>query len=132
VKQDGYNYLASYDLTPGALGGQPSFVIDRWRDPGNNTDIQRFTTTLFQTEYTRFIGSDQSITNASFIRLKNLSLSYTLPQKWSAKCQLANARVFIQGQNLLTFTTYKGLDPESQGSRLPPLKISTIGVSLSF
>jgi hypothetical protein len=70
------------------------------------------------------------ITDASFIRLKNLSINYTLPQKWSFG---TTCKFFMEAQNLLTITSFKGADPEfiSTGF-LAPLKVVTGGIQLTF
>ncbi|MDR0811704.1 MAG: TonB-dependent receptor, partial [Paludibacter sp.] len=58
------------------------------------------------------ILTDQYIEDGSFLRLKNLTLGYTLPQNISKKFKASNLRIYITGTNLLTFTRYTGLDPE--------------------
>ncbi len=136
VKQTGYSYAQSF-ITPGLPSNQPSLVMDRWTEPNTVSDIQRFSavdpTGEVTTAYYRSIESDNLITDASFIRLKNVSLSWTLPAKWTQKIKMAESRFFIQGQNLLTFTRYKGLDPETQFSlALPPLRMITAGVHISL
>jgi len=78
--------------------------------------------------YTFYRGSDAALTDASFVRLKNLSLSYTVPTQRDWSC-----RLYVQAQNLLTFTRYKGLDPENfSGVNLPPLRVMTLGTQLTF
>jgi hypothetical protein len=73
--------------------------------------------------------STASITDASFIRLKNIALSYDLPLHLND----TQCRLMIQGQNLLTFTKYKDGDPEFISSGfLPPLKVITAGIQLTF
>jgi hypothetical protein len=56
-----------------------------------------------------------------------------LPATWKQKIHLQNARIYVQGQNLLTITNYKGMDPESTGiANLPPLRVLTLGVQVGF
>ena len=81
----------------------------------------------YYAQYSDFVYSD-----ASYIRLKNLSLSYTLPDELQKRMHLHNFRVYVQGQNLLTITKYLGYDPESQGANLPPIKVWTIGLQISL
>ena len=81
-------------------------LYDRWKKPGDVTDIPRYGVTP-QLD-SRFLE------DASFLRLKNLMLSYTFPQKWLKRTSFLNsARIYAQGQNLLTFTNFTGMDPES-------------------
>ncbi len=78
--------------------------------------------------YTFYRNSNAAFDDASFIRLKNISLNYTVPTSSGWVCKL-----YLQGQNLLTFTKYKGLDPENySGVRIPPLRVLTLGTQLTF
>lgn len=134
VKQTGHNYLrAGFGAAPGQRANQPELVLNRWRSEGNPAVLQRFgTSPAVQTAYTNFIRSEQVIGDASFIRLKNLALSYTFPSSWMEETPIKMGRIFVQGQNLLTVTNYKGLDPEIQNNKLPPLQILTGGIHLTF
>jgi len=134
VKQTGRDYRSSFNW-PGNASNQPTEVMNRWRNPGDATDIQKFSAfngeainAYFQNAY-----SDNLISDASFIRLKNVSLSWQLPSKWTGKIASESARIFLQGQNLLTFTKYRGLDPETMNSvSLPPLRVITAGFQITF
>ncbi|MHA4894317.1 SusC/RagA family TonB-linked outer membrane protein [Pedobacter sp. PWIIR3] len=81
--------------------------------------------------YFFYAGSDAAVESASFVRLKNVSLSYNLPQVWITKLKLSNVQVYAHGQNLLTFTKYKGIDPETMGN-IPPLKMLVTGIKLTL
>lgn len=73
--------------------------------------------------------------NAYYIRLKNLQLNYTFPEGWIQKAGINNLRLFISGNNLLTFTNVKYKDPESNtrnGWYYPQVKTLTVGVSMNF
>ena len=104
-----------------------------WEQAGDQTNTQIHTTGVngaAVAAYYRYIESDEIITDGSFIRLKNIALSYDVPLKMtkSLKCKL-----FVQGQNLLTFTSYNGADPEFKFSGfLPPLKVISAGMTLNF
>jgi hypothetical protein len=77
--------------------------------------------------------SDGVWTDASYIRLKNLSLSWQLPQAALRKLHLTNLRLYTQGQNLLTITNYKGLDPENLSTTsLPMLRMVTVGIQATL
>ena len=56
--------------------------------------------------------SDRYVEDASYIRLKNITLGYTLEKKWLKACHLENVRIYCNIQNLHTWTKYKGYDPE--------------------
>jgi len=133
VKQTGINYL--YDFLPGAsLVNQPVTVLNRWQNPGDHKLIERFNQdyNLYDAySYARL--SNQAYSDASYIRLKNLSLSYELPGNWKHKIHVSNCRVYLQGQNLLTITHYIGYDPENQSpSNLPPLRMMTGGIRVTL
>ena len=104
-------------------------LYDRWKKPGDVTDIPRHgVTPQFDTHY---------LENASFLRLKNLMLSYNIPGKALAKIRFFDgARVFVQGQNLLTFTGFTGIDPEVSANiyraQYPMTRQFTLGVELNF
>jgi hypothetical protein len=70
--------------------------------------------------------------DASFISLKNVSLSYQLPVQWIHKIALKSARIYTHAQNVWSFGPYKGFDPESTGSGLPPLRTITLGIQASL
>lgn len=77
-------------------------------------------------------GSDYYIEDGSFIRLKTLSLGYTLPAKVQNKLRLKNARVYFQAQNLFTITGYSGADPEGLGYPYALPRQYTFGIQFGF
>ncbi len=134
VKQQGFNYIHS-NTTPGSMTNQPTDVLNRWRHPGDLTNNQLFTTTdPAAAAYNYYSSSsDGAVSDASFIRLKNVELSYSLPAKWTSRIKTQLIRVYLRGQNLITFTGYKGADPEVMNtSVLPPLKTLAAGIQLTF
>ncbi|MBO9572968.1 MAG: hypothetical protein J7497_12300, partial [Chitinophagaceae bacterium] len=69
--------------------------------------------------------------DASYIRLKNVSLSWEIPGNWCNKMHLQSGTLYFRGQNLATITRYTGLDPETQNSStLPPLQVWTAGITI--
>ena len=134
VKQTGFNYSRTFSNAPGTISNQPDFVMGRWQKPGDNAAIQRYTTTGFaSTAYGDLLyNSGDAVVDASFIRLKNVSLSWNLPVNSLQKLHIENAKLFVQAQNLITITNYSGLDPETQNSLLPPLKVITGGIRLTL
>ncbi len=136
VKQYGVNL--EQGANPGTMGNQPTFVLDRWQKTGDVAKLQKFSTTYAGdagTAMWRYGGSDAGYGDASFVRLSNLTFSWTFPQSFIKNIRLKNARVFMLGQNLFTLTSYKGLDPEQRNgfySTLPPLRVITFGLQLTF
>lgn len=139
AKQTGRSYQSLLSVTPGrfALGGtpnQPSAVLDRWQQPGDLTTVQKFTTTTANNTLNSNVKNygDLSVVDASYIKLRNVALSYALPQKWLAALKISNAAFSVQGQNLFTLTRYVGLDPETQSISLPPLRTVMMGLTITF
>lgn len=77
-------------------------------------------------------GSDYYIEDGSFVRLKNLTLGYSLPQTLREKLHLANARVYFQAQNVFTLTHYSGADPETLGFPYAMPRQFTFGIQFGF
>ncbi|TXK49355.1 TonB-dependent receptor [Pontibacter qinzhouensis] len=110
---------------------------DRWSPSNTDTDIPRASSDPSN------IFSNRFVEDGSYIRLKNITLGYTLPVALTKWARVSNARLFITGQNLLTWTSYTGYDPEvtstnntvSQGTDqgvYPVAKTVTTGVKVTF
>lgn len=107
-------------------------------DPQNPGDAR----TNINAKYPRLrVGSDSFnnvrnnfwLSSASFLRLKNIQLGYTLPKSITRPLNITNLRVFVSGENLLTITPFDGLDPESQvWASYPALKQYAFGLNLTF
>ena len=82
--------------------------------------------------YPLYAGSDASYEDASYIRLKNVSVAYNLPADWIKKLKMSGLQVYLRGQNLLTFTNYKGHDPETGLYQLPTLRMMVAGIKTTF
>jgi TonB-dependent starch-binding outer membrane protein SusC len=96
--------------------------LERWQKPGDITDVPQARLKTNGNQH-----SSRYIEDGSYARLKNVTLGYTLPQQVVQRMQMKNARVFIMANNWLTFTNYKGMDPEvtSQG-------VTNIGQGVTF
>lgn len=129
AKQKNYNGSSYFGL-PGTEGNQLVSAVNSWMQAGDNPAIQIYTSgtnSAASAAYYRYFESDGAISDASYIRLKNISLSYDIPLK-DFKC-----RVFFEGQNLLTLTHYDGADPEFTSlGYLPPLKVFSAGLQFNF
>jgi TonB-linked SusC/RagA family outer membrane protein len=139
VKQKAQNYLfgniPGYFSGQGNVGNQPQTVLNRWQKPGDIKPIQQYNSDL--SLYTPFSDaasySDAAWADASYVRLKNMSLSWQIPVGWGNKMHIKYWKIYALGQNLLTFTHYKGLDPETRSSTtLPPLKVITLGLQVGL
>lgn len=79
------------------------------------------------------VTSDFYLYNASYLKLKNLQLGYTLPEKISKKALISRARIYVSGENLWTITNYPGLDPEIGSSvGYPTMRQYSVGLNVTF
>lgn len=126
-------------------------ILDYWKIVGHQTEIPKIDNASIisngfggAVDYISGRDSDRFLEDASYIRLKNISLTYNLPEIWLENNFMDNAFIFIQGNNLLTFTDYTGLDPEVSafGSSallsgydeltMPQSKSFSVGVNIGF
>jgi TonB-linked SusC/RagA family outer membrane protein len=132
VKQENYNSIAMFGQ-PGTMINQPIEVANHWSQQGDSGPYQILTSGVNNatfTPFSRYISSDAAISDASYIRLKNVSLTYDLPKRWTGN---VGCRISIQGQNLVTITSYRGADPEFRTLGFtPPLRVFTAGLNLTF
>jgi TonB-linked SusC/RagA family outer membrane protein len=127
VKKDGYNIYNSYtSYVPGMANNLVADVLNkpfRYTMKGNSAA---------GIAYNRYKTSDATFGDASFIRLKNISLTYQFNEKQLKFLKLKQLNVYARGQNLWTITNYLGYDPETLGTAIPPMKMYTIGLQTSF
>ncbi|MDD7447762.1 MAG: TonB-dependent receptor [Phocaeicola sp.] len=106
--------------------------LDRWTPENHNASYPRLTRN-FQDNFTT---SSFWVEDASYVRLKNLTLGYNLPKAFVNKYGIEKARVFFSGENLLTFSGLDGLDPESpsdtRGGFYSNVKKVSLGLKLTF
>jgi TonB-linked SusC/RagA family outer membrane protein len=140
IKQKGYDYLSNNNaiFTPGyGLVNQPVIVLNRWQKPGDKSAVQKFTASSASDAFSNMNDylplSDANISDASFIRCKNISASYEIPSGISNSLRLEKCVVYLYAQNLFVITKYKGADPETQNMFvLPPLKTIVAGLRITF
>jgi TonB-linked SusC/RagA family outer membrane protein len=132
VKQLGVNFNAT-GVLPGSANNIPVSSLNNWDAAGDVATYQLYSSGLNPaavTAFNNYMQSNAAYSDASYIRLKNLSVGYTLPKLWFPTI---NCKLYLQGQNLLTFTKFEGADPENQTQgKLPPLRIITLGVQVKF
>lgn len=135
VKQEGWSHLTDYGIPGGQVGTRKNAPIDylnRWQSLGDNAAHQKFMQGYDMNSY-YYRQSDQNITDASFIRLKSISLNYNFPDQILEKLSIQNARIYLNGQNLFTWTPYKGYDPQSPGVlQIPSLTSVHLGLKLTL
>ncbi|HZH95752.1 MAG TPA: hypothetical protein VEY06_07700, partial [Flavisolibacter sp.] len=88
-------------------------------------------------------NSDRWIENGSYLRIRNVELAYALPKSLLSRVNLNESKIFVSGQNLATFTKYKGLDPDVVGANAnlepgvdvgnyPSSRIISVGLNIGF
>jgi TonB-linked SusC/RagA family outer membrane protein len=119
---------------PGLIYNQPTAILGKeWKKPGDIAQTARFTTQPNQSDANFQSSSDGAYTDASFIRCRNVSISYALSRSYIRKVGMQDCSVFLRGENLFVITKYKGIDPESQNfGGLPPAKGATLGLKFTF
>jgi TonB-dependent starch-binding outer membrane protein SusC len=136
VCQQGANYQPGNfpGVFSGTVGNQPDYILDRWQRPGDKKTIQKYNSDYSLIGQTfNALSSNFAYGNASYVRLKNVSLTWQASELISKTLRVKDLEVFLSGQNLLTVTGYKGLDPETRSSKtLPPLRTLTIGLKANL
>ncbi|RPE13859.1 SusC/RagA family TonB-linked outer membrane protein [Chitinophaga lutea] len=131
--QDYYRYDSEefYTLNSNgnAASNQSRKWLSRWRKPGDVTNQPKFGEP--------FGFSSRELQNSSFVRLRNVQLAYTFPEKLLKSTRiLRGAMVYMQGQNLLTFTSWTGFDPEDTNNtalfEYPAARTITAGARIQF
>jgi len=131
-------YYKIYNTQPPgfARSNMPVELFNAWRKEGDQSDFQKFTAStnsLAYAEISNFLSSSGVYSNASYVRLKYLSLSYTLSSSLLKKLHLKKCKFYVAGNNLAIITPYVGTDPETINTfTLPPLRIYSAGFQMSF
>lgn len=129
----GFNALLPFSAYGSAMG----FIKDRWYagSPDNNANAKIPRLTLNYADMTNYYNSSLWIRDASYLRLRNVQVAYNLKGSFLNKIGANSLRLFVSGQNLLTFDTLKFIDPENVASgsmTYPQLKVFNFGVNLQF
>lgn len=132
VKQRNWNYNRLMPM-PGILNNQPVEALNVWSPSNPDGEYMPYSAGYNSQKLSLhgfFQNSTAAVSDASFIRLKNVQLSYKIPVK---EMGIKEAMIYFQGQNLLTITKYFGMDPEFYlVGFLPPLKTYSLGFQITF
>jgi TonB-linked SusC/RagA family outer membrane protein len=145
-----FNYRWGYQLINGtkmsttnmySFNNQSTAVLRRWRNPGDITDMPR---AVYNSGY-NWLGSDRYVENASFVRLRSVTLRYNFTPELLQKVKFKTASFYITAENLFTWTKYTGQDPDVSSSRdnnplsynvdnsmTPPGKTVLMGLTVGF
>lgn len=129
-------YYQNLWYTTGIRAGREinSYFLNAWSPQNPNSDIPRLTTDN-NSDNTQ--ASSFWVQDGSFLRLKNLQVSYALPAKWLKRTFISSLQVYANGQNLFTWTKYNGLDPETGNYTdyqigNPNVRTISFGINTSF
>lgn len=131
VKKNGYNQYR-FTRPPGTMSNQSVSVLNRWQMPGDQAEMQRYTTGgdyEAYLAYSQFTQSNGVVSDASFIRLRSMELAYNLKVN---KERGTSCRLFLQGLNILTFSNFEGGDPEQIKGFIPPLRRIIFGAQFQL
>ena len=116
----------------------PSYMWGRWTGEGTSNSIPRFS---WADNNGNWLSSDLFVKNGDYLRLRNIQLGYTLPQRITKKVLISSLLLYVSAENLLTFTKYEGFDPERSagGTSIgidrgiyPQARTYTFGLNLKF
>ena len=136
-----FNFLKGYMLggNGDARDATTVDILNRWTPQNENTDVPGYSSTN-----KNVIQSSRNVEDGSYVKLKSITFGYNLPRTLLKKVKIADARIFVSGQNLLTISNYSGFDPEvsSSGSNdvdlgidwgaYPNPKTITVGLNVKF
>lgn len=109
-------------------------VLDRWRGEGTSNSVPR---AIYSDPNMNVRHSDRFIEDGSYLRLKNLTLGYTMPAALTQKAYLSKVRLYLSAQNLFTLTRYSGFDPEVGAGGVdmgtyPVTRTVSLGLNIQF
>tara|TARA_B100000683_G_scaffold74678_2_gene73496 strand:+ start:656 stop:3673 length:3018 start_codon:yes stop_codon:yes gene_type:complete len=134
-----YHYNKIYSHFPTFFNGnRHADVLDSWTPTNTDTDMPALSETISNAETQ---PNSWFVEDASYVKVRTIQLGYTLPSKAASKLGISNARIYVSGNNLFTFSGYSGMDPEIGGYALnlgvdaaeyPIAVMTTIGLNVTF
>ena len=130
------NNLPAGQINNDLSSNQPAELENRWRKSGDEATWQKVSTRNagpVQNAINNWVNSDARLVNASYLRLKNVQLGYTFPDKFCRNRHLKGTSMYVSADNLFTVTPFKGADPELQTPfSLPLQRTFTIGLQVTL
>lgn len=131
---DIFNANRLYTEAMSITTNQSTAVLDRWTASGTSNSMPR---AVYGDPNNNNRASSRYIEDGSYIRVKNVTLSYNVPNNLFGKKIFDNAKIYLSGQNLLTFTKYTGFDPEVSTNGIdnniyPVTRIVSLGLNVGF
>jgi TonB-linked SusC/RagA family outer membrane protein len=107
--QIGHDIYRTYERSDVTFTNYQSFWLDRWTPENPDAELPRL---VSNDPNNNQRPSDFYVEDGTFLRIRNLQIGYTLPQKLAEKAQLRDVRVYLSANNIFTLTNYRGFDPE--------------------
>lgn len=127
------NFTRWYTEGGTSNGNYSTDVINRWNGEGSSNSMPRL---VLNDPNGNNRVSDRFVEDGSYVRIKNVRLAYTLPSKWTGKLNLKRSQFYLSAQNLATFTSYTGFDPEVGGGVdlgfYPQARTIILGATIDF
>jgi TonB-linked SusC/RagA family outer membrane protein len=127
-----FDYQGLMDIRNAEIFTVSADILNAWTPTNTNTNVPSWDASNIDAADI----SDRFLQDASFIRLRNLSVGYDVPSKFLEKTFLKSVRFRVQGENILTWTKWRGFDPETFKSSatgyFPTPKLYTFGVDINF
>lgn len=110
-------------------------LLNAWQEPGDITSIPRLNPSIDMSD--NLNKSDQYLQDASYLRLRNVTFGYSFTEDQLNTLPVDGLTIYLQAENLLTFTKFKGYDPESsytgaENTRYPSAKTYSVGLNVNF
>lgn len=131
---DIFNATSISNESMSSARNQTASVRYRWTGYGTSTVVPR---AVYGDPNQNSRISDRFVEDGSYLRLKNITLSYTFPTRWLEKIHVDNARIYLSCENVATLTKYSGFDPEVgingiDGNRYPISRTLSLGLNFNF
>lgn len=129
-----FNANNVYQESMAVAQNQTERVLGRWVGPGTSNSMPR---AIYNDPNKNSRISNRFVENGSYLRVKTATLGYSLPKPWLQRARLSNARLYVTGQNLFTFTKYTGFDPEVGANGIdfnvyPVTRTISLGINLTL
>ncbi|MBO0929513.1 SusC/RagA family TonB-linked outer membrane protein [Fibrella aquatilis] len=147
------DFLFQFDYGRRSFNSQTSFLAEnagrnfnalqetfdrRWQKPGDITDVPRAYNANVEPQSVSNMGGTRTLEDASYLRLKQVTLSYDVPAVFVSKIKASKARIYVQGANLITYTNWTSYDPEflnfgsGNSGLVPNSKTYQAGINITF
>ena len=134
----GMSGLTKYLGTVGVwdcVRGNNNLSVHYWENawhPGSDNDGAIYPRLSTQDNPNNSRSNSVWYTDLSWLKLRNAEVYWRVPKTWAQKIRVSDLKVFVKGENLLTFSAMKVMDPEVLGTNYPILKGTTLGLNINF